>query len=157
MIAAVSALETGIFASAISTGMAMAIGMITGDQMLKNGKLAFPYTTLSLATFYILFAVWAQAMEVALLELVVSLPIWLVFILSLKDYPKYSGYLGLIWLLHGVYDLFHDKLFINPGTPEWFPIFCFTADILIGVYLLVQAFLNHSTFKLSSTGQSSPG
>lgn len=50
-----------------------------------------------------------------------------------------SAWLALLaagYLLHGVYDVIHDGLFINGGVPLWWPEFCGTVDIVIGLYLL---------------------
>ena len=43
---------------------------------------------------------------------------------------------GLLWLLHGLYDLVHGQLVTNPGVPGWYPIWCFMVDAVIGAYLL---------------------
>ncbi|MEE9309442.1 MAG: hypothetical protein V3U64_00330 [Cocleimonas sp.] len=45
------------------------------------------------------------------------------------------GYIG-----HAIYDLFHDHLVHNAGTPLWWPEFCITIGLLIGLYILYVAF-----------------
>jgi hypothetical protein len=47
--------------------------------------------------------------------------------------------LALGYIAHGVYDVIHHQLFINSGAPLWWPEFCGTVDILIGVYLIAFA------------------
>ncbi len=53
-----------------------------------------------------------------------------------------SGYFG-----HAIYDVVHNSLFVNPGTPDWWPEFCGSIDALIGLYLVY----------LSVTVSSDPG
>jgi hypothetical protein len=43
---------------------------------------------------------------------------------------------GAFWILHGLYDLTHGRFFTNPGVPGWYPIFCFSVDVVVGAYLL---------------------
>jgi hypothetical protein len=43
---------------------------------------------------------------------------------------------GVLWLLHGLYDLVHSQLITNTGVPGGYPIFCFVVDAVIGSYLL---------------------
>ena len=46
--------------------------------------------------------------------------------------------LAIGYVAHGVYDIVHEHLFINPGMPVWCPAFCGTIDILIAAYLAFQ-------------------
>ncbi len=43
------------------------------------------------------------------------------------------------YILHAGYDVIHNSLFINPGTPVWWPEFCGPVDVVIGAYLLYLA------------------
>jgi hypothetical protein len=43
---------------------------------------------------------------------------------------------GAFWILHALYDLTHDRVFTNPGVPGWYPVFCFSVDVVVGAYLL---------------------
>ncbi len=43
--------------------------------------------------------------------------------------------------MHAIYDYYHDDLFINPGTPTWWPEFCGSIDIIIGVYIIYLALM----------------
>jgi len=43
---------------------------------------------------------------------------------------------GTFWLLHGLYDLVHGRLFTNAGVPAWYPVWCFMVDAVIGAYLM---------------------
>ena len=57
---------------------------------------------------------------------------------------RLNSVIGLVllstgYILHAGYDVIHDSLFINPGTPAWWPEFCGSVDVLIGGYLLYLA------------------
>ncbi|MCW5969259.1 MAG: hypothetical protein KIT57_12165 [Blastocatellales bacterium] len=43
---------------------------------------------------------------------------------------------GAFWILHGLYDLAHSRLITNSGVPGWYPVFCFSVDVVVGAYLL---------------------
>ncbi|MEO8576499.1 MAG: hypothetical protein ABI556_07365, partial [Gemmatimonadales bacterium] len=43
---------------------------------------------------------------------------------------------GAFWILHGLYDLTHSHLITNAGVPGWYPVFCFSVDVVVGAYLL---------------------
>lgn len=43
---------------------------------------------------------------------------------------------GSLWMLHGLYDLTHSRILTNTGVPGWYPVFCFSVDVVIGAYLL---------------------
>ncbi|HWQ32309.1 MAG TPA: hypothetical protein VNQ79_05455, partial [Blastocatellia bacterium] len=43
---------------------------------------------------------------------------------------------GAFWILHGLYDLTHSQFITNAGVPGWYPVFCFSVDVVGGAYLL---------------------
>lgn len=43
---------------------------------------------------------------------------------------------AFLWLSHGVYDVYHDYLFINSGVFSWYPLLCLGTDVTIALYLL---------------------
>ena len=51
------------------------------------------------------------------------------------------GFRTNLWLIaagltaHGVFDSFHGRLVSNPGVPMWWPAFCMTIDVVLGVSL----------------------
>jgi hypothetical protein len=57
---------------------------------------------------------------------------------------RLNSVLGLIllatgYIAHAGYDVIHESLFNNPGTPVWWPEFCGSVDVIIGIYLLYLA------------------
>jgi hypothetical protein len=51
------------------------------------------------------------------------------------------GFRTNLWLVaaglagHGVFDSFHGRLVNNQGVPTWWPAFCMTIDVVLGVAL----------------------
>jgi hypothetical protein len=43
---------------------------------------------------------------------------------------------GTLWILHALYDLVHQRFFINPAVPDWYPVFCASVDVTIGIYVI---------------------
>ena len=77
---------------------------------------------------------------IGLQELAVGLPYLVGGLLLALLHGRWSAALvGLLWLAHGGYDLIHPLLFINPGVPTWYPLFCASVDIVVGLYLLALA------------------
>ena len=36
---------------------------------------------------------------------------------------------------HGLYDIIHPAIFMNPGVPVWWPMFCMAYDVAAGAFL----------------------
>ncbi len=127
---------------AIAAGVLIGVTTIWG---MKWGKTehkpwAYPMVLSLYPLFYFAFAIFAKDSAALLQEMIYALPIFLICILCCFKHVNYSAViLALGYIGHGLYDVFHDHLFINTGTPIWWPEFCGTVDILIGVYLLVFA------------------
>ena len=44
--------------------------------------------------------------------------------------------LGIGISLHGVFDLMHGYIINNPGVPIWWPAFCASIDIVLGLWVI---------------------
>lgn len=97
-----------------------------------------------LATFpvyYFAFAIYAGDYGALLSEIYVGL----IFIAAAYAAYKLQNTFGIIILAagyigHAVYDVIHNHMFINNGTPDWWPEFCGAVDGLMGLYLVYLAF-----------------
>ncbi len=90
--------------------------------------------------FYFGFAIYANDQTAFIQELIYAMPFFLICIIAAFKNIKYSAVLlALGYIGHGVYDVMYHQLFINSGMPSWWPEFCGTVDILIGLYLLAYA------------------
>jgi hypothetical protein len=101
---------------------------------------AWPIFLATLPIYYMLFGLLALDGAVVLQELLYGLPYLLVGLLVWRLKSRPVLYLiAIAWLSHGLYDYYHDLLFVNPGVFSWYPTFCAVVDIAVGCYLLADA------------------
>ena len=88
---------------------------------------------------YIAFALYGDTRAVALTELAWAAPICLIALSPrLLSNERAWHVLAIGWLLHGIYDIYHDMLFINHGIPLWYPVLCGVFDFVVSVYLFYR-------------------
>jgi len=64
--------------------------------------------------------------------------LWVALFLGLA----FIAYIGPAWLVglfligHGGFDLFHARLFVDPGMPHWYPLFCASYDWVLAAFIL---------------------
>lgn len=116
---------------------------------LENSKLSYSLLLFTFPIYYLIFAIYNKDYEAVAFEVFVGLLFFSIVILSLNLSTFYRfGLLTIGYLLHGVYDVTRNEIFINTGTPLWWPEFCGVIDIFIGLYL---AYLTFNSRKLDST------
>jgi hypothetical protein len=114
-------------------GLLMALG--TGAFCTMAGfdrdRSLYPIMLIVIASYYDLFAVVGDTGA-----LFVETAVFIGF-----AGVSFIGFKTSLWLVslalvgHGVLDVFHDRMTVNAGAPEWWPMFCATFDIAAGVYL----------------------
>ena len=130
-----------MFMIAMIAGFAVALVTVLGIKAGKteNQPWAYPLVLATYPLFYFAFAVYAGSIEALLYEVLYALPIFAVAcIAAIKNLRFTLLLLAIGYFAHGVYDIVHEHLFINPGMPAWWPAFCGTIDILIAAYLAFQ-------------------
>jgi hypothetical protein len=139
---------------AIMNILALIIGVLTSifvilrfkKTRLEKSKYAYSVLLFTFPFYYFVFAMYGKDYAVIPLEFIAGLLFFSIAIVSLQfsDFTKFlllaSGY-----ILHGVYDVVHNMLFINTGTPNWWPEFCGSLDIIVGLYLIKLAFNQRAT------------
>lgn len=92
-----------------------------------------------LPMIYAGFALLAGEPAVAGQEMLAGLPFLLggiaLALLGRRHPVAITAVVGMLWLLHGGYDLLHSQWFVNRGVPGWYPLYCASVDVAIGVYL----------------------
>jgi len=74
---------------------------------------------------------------VAVKEMIYGIPFFVAGLVFATVSVRYSAVVvGGLWILHGLYDLTHSQLITNAGVPGWYPVWCFSVDVVIGAYLL---------------------
>jgi hypothetical protein len=112
--------------------LALSIGLSASLIGLDRDRAFYPTVMIVIASYYALFAVMGGSVEVLAPE---AIPIAVFVVASIAGF-KYSLWLVVTALVaHGVFDVSHGQLIINPGVPTWWPNFCLGFDVVAGLYL----------------------
>ena len=109
-----------------------AIGTIMGFDREKS---FYATVMIVIAAYYVLFAAMGGTGQVIVAEIIAGS---VFLILALYGSRK------SLWIIvgaivgHGLFDSVHHLLIENPGVPRWWPGFCGTIDVVIGVWLSVR-------------------
>jgi hypothetical protein len=82
----------------------------------------------------VLFAVLDGSGHALVWELVIAVAFSTVAIIGALFLPRLVG-IGIV--AHGLFDLVHDVLIENPGVPAWWPSFCGSIDIVLGLWVIM--------------------
>lgn len=117
-------------------------GLLAGATALLAGALGFardrsffPTILIVIATYYVLFAAMGGSGPTLWRESAVGLGFAVVAVLGFRA--------SLWWVAaalagHGVFDFFHHELVDNPAVPGWWPGFCLSFDVVLGLALTVR-------------------
>ncbi len=107
---------------------------------LERARLPYPLLLASFPLYYFVFALYAGDYTALLKELGIGIIFFTIAALAIKASRKTSSlFIAAGCIAHGIYDAYHDVLFINNGTPSWWLEFCGSIDILLGIYLIYFA------------------
>lgn len=110
----------------------IATGVLTSLIGMDRDRSLYPAMMIVIALLYCLFAVLGGSTQAFIVESAIGV----IFIGS-----AVAGFRSTLWFTvagivgHGLFDLVHPLLFHNPGVPAWWPGFCGTIDIVLGLYL----------------------
>lgn len=118
-------------------GVALGILVILSARVIRGERRLYSLGLLTLPCLYAFFALRAGDPAVAVKEMIYGLPFLAAgLIFAFVSVRQSAVLVGLLWILHGLYDLAHDRFISNPGVPGWYPAFCFSVDVVVGAYLL---------------------
>lgn len=120
--------------------MAYLIGVGLGVFVFGFGRIvgldrerAFYSTVLAVvATYYGLFAIMGGSTEAIVAESAVA---------ALFFAATAIGFRRNLWIIaaglaaHGLFDAIHGHVITNPGMPQWWPMFCGSIDVAMGIGL----------------------
>jgi len=86
-----------------------------------------------IASYYILFAILGDSPTALVGETAIATMFWVVAVFGGLRSPLLVG-IGIA--AHGVLDLVHHVIIQNPGLPPWWPAFCMSVDILLGLWVI---------------------
>jgi len=99
---------------------------------LDRDRAFYPVMTIVVASYYDLFAILGGSLQALSLEAAVTMA----FIAA-----AITGFNISLWIVvtalaaHGLFDLVHARLIVDPGVPVWWPAFCSTYDLVAAAYL----------------------
>ena len=65
---------------------------------------------------------------------------------AVLGYKRYFWIVGVGMIGHGVFDLLHHLFIDNQGMPQWWPGFCMSFDVVMGVWLVVRTRIGRTPF-----------
>lgn len=118
-------------------GAAVGVLTIASARFMRGERWLYSVGLLVLPGLYAFFALRAGEQAVGVKEMIYGIPFVVAgLVFAFVSVRKSAVVVGALWLLHGMYDLAHSRLFTNIGVPGWYPVFCFVVDVVVGLYLL---------------------
>jgi hypothetical protein len=100
-------------------------------------RLRLPAMGLAVAAgIYVVFALVALSGEWILVEIGLAITFSLTAFVTVRA----ALLLGLAWMLHVGWDAIHLHYLEGAIAPEWYPPLCMAFDVLVGVWLIREAF-----------------
>ncbi|HEY8256968.1 MAG TPA: DUF6010 family protein [Gemmatimonadales bacterium] len=116
-----------------------AVGGLTifSARFIRGERWLYSLGLLTLPGLYAFFAFRVGDPAVGVKEMIYGVPYVVAgLVFAFVGVRQSAVVVGVLWLLHGLYDLVHSQLITNTGVPGGYPIFCFVVDAVIGSYLL---------------------
>lgn len=118
-------------------GAAVGVIAIVFTRFIRGERWLYPLGLLTLPRIYAGFALQAGEQDAGIKEVIYGAPYILAgLVFAFVSVRKSAVVVGVFWLVHGLYDSVHGLLITNTGVPNWYPIFCFVVDAVVGSYLL---------------------
>jgi hypothetical protein len=118
-------------------GVAVGVFTIVAARIIHGQGWLYSLGLLTLPSLYAFFALQAGEDAVGVKEMIYGIPYVVVgLVFAFVSVRQSAVVVGAFWILHGLYDLTHSQFITNTGVPSWYPVFCFSVDVVIGAYLL---------------------
>lgn len=103
----------------------------------EKGAIAYPTFLATFPAYYWFFALYEQNVAAFVYEVIAGS----VFITLAALAYKSRNVLSLIFLTigfigHGAYDILHKNIYDVSVAPTWWPEFCGSIDIILGIYII---------------------
>lgn len=118
-------------------GVAVGVFTIVLARIIRGQRWLYAIGLLTLPSLYASFALQAGEPAVGVKEMIYGIPFIVVgLVFAFVSVRKSALVVGAFWILHALYDLTHSQFFTNAGVPAWYPVWCFSVDVVVGAYLL---------------------
>jgi hypothetical protein len=114
--------------------LAVAVAALGKFTRFDQDRSFYPTVLVTIASYYVLFAVLGASGHALVSELVIAVAFSTVAILGALHAPVLVG-TGI--MAHGLFDLVHDVVIENSGVPIWWPSFCGSLDVLLGLWVMI--------------------
>jgi hypothetical protein len=130
----------------VVVGVLLAIGIAALAKFTRFDEDRSFYSTVLVivASYYVLFAILGGSSYALVWELVVAAAFATAAITGALFAPTLVG-AGIF--AHGLFDVVHGMLIENPGLPHWWPSFCASIDLVLGLWVII---LTRSRLSLNS-------
>lgn len=112
---------------------AIAIAALATYTRFDQDRSFYATVLVVIASYYILFAVVGGSGQALLWELVAAIAFSAVAIIGALHMPLLVG-VGIV--AHGFFDLVHFTMIENAGVPDWWPGFCGSVDVVLGLWVI---------------------
>lgn len=116
----------------VGVSLALAVGVFASWVRFDRERSFYPTVMLVIALYYVLFAVMSGSAHVIVIESAVAAVFW---VLSVLGFKRSLWAVVAALSCHGVFDLVHPHVFVNPGVPVFWPDFCAAYDFVAAGYL----------------------
>jgi hypothetical protein len=118
-------------------GVSVGVLTIGLARLIRGERWLYALGLLTLPSLYANFALQAGEPAVGVKEMIYGIPfIAAGLVFAFVSVRQSAVVVGAFWILHALWDLTHSQFFTNAGVPGWYPVFCFSVDIVVGVYVL---------------------
>jgi hypothetical protein len=120
----------------IFVGLLLAVGVAALGKFTRfdEDRSFYPTVLIIIASYYVLFAVLDGSSHVLVWDLVIAVAFSIVAITGALFFPILVG-IGIV--AHGLFDVVRDGFIDNSGVPGWWPSFCGSIDVLLGLWVIV--------------------
>jgi hypothetical protein len=112
---------------------AVAIAALAKSTRFDQDRSFYPTVLIVIASYYVLFAVMGGSPHALVWELVVAVAFSAVAIVGGLYLPLLVG-VGIV--AHGLFDLVYFTMMENAGVPDWWPSFCGSIDVVLGLWVV---------------------
>lgn len=112
---------------------AVSIAALARSTRFDQDRSFYPAVLIVIATYYILFAVMGGSCQALAWELAAAFAFSTVVIMGALHLPLLVG-VGIV--AHGLFDFIHHTMIEDAGVPDWWPGFCGSLDVVLGVWVI---------------------
>lgn len=123
----------------VGIAAATAVGIFGTLVGFDKERSFYPCVLIVIASLYLLFAAMANSTGSLVSETIPAIVFVTLAVLGFRRKAPWLVVAGLA--LHGVFDLFHQAVIVNPGVPAWWPGWCLSYDVVAAAYLAVLILL----------------